>query len=263
MDRALKTAATGMYAQQLNVDAIANNLANVNTTSFKSTRVEFQDLMYETLRATGVPDQQGGTPPAELQVGDGTVPSSTTRNFGQGDLTPTQNQLDFAVQGDGFFRVRMPDGSEAYTRDGSFKISGDGNMVTSDGYLVEPGFTLPQDTTGIQVGVDGTVQATVSGQTTPVTLGQLELAKFINPDGLHAVGSNLYKETVASGTPILGNPNSTGFGTIQQGYLESSNVSIVNEMVKMIEAERAYELNSKAVQTANNMMQLANNLKTS
>jgi flagellar basal-body rod protein FlgG len=263
MDRALKTAATGMYAQQLNVDAIANNLANVNTTSFKSTRVEFQDLMYETLRATGIPDQQGGSPPSELQVGDGTVPSSTTRNFGQGDLTPTQNQLDFGIQGDGFFRVRMPDGSEAYSRDGSFKISGDGNIVTSDGYLVEPGFTVPADTTGITVAVDGTVQATVSGQTNPVTLGQFELAKFVNPDGLHAVGSNLYKETVASGTPILGNANTTGFGSIQQGYLESSNVSIVNEMVKMIEAERAYELNSKAVQTANNMMQLANNLKTS
>ncbi len=261
MDRALKTAATGMYAQQLNVDAIANNLANVNTTSFKSTRVEFQDLMYETLRATGIPDQQGGTPPAELQVGDGTVPSSTTRDFGQGDLSPTQNQLDFAIQGDGFFRVRMPDGSEAYTRDGSFKVSADGNLVTSNGYLIEPGFTLPQDTTAIQVGVDGTVQATVSGQTNPVTLGQIELAKFINPDGLHAIGSNLYTETAASGTPILGDANTTGFGTIQQGYLESSNVSIVNEMVKMIEAERAYELNSKAVQTADSMMQLANNLK--
>ncbi len=261
MDRALKTAATGMYAQQLNVDAIANNLANVNTTSFKSTRVEFQDLMYETLRATGTPDQQGGTPPAELQVGDGTIPSSTTRNFGQGDLTPTQNQLDFAIQGDGFFRIRMPDGSESYTRDGSFKVSADGNLVTSNGYLVEPGLTIPQDTTGVQVGADGTVQVTVSGQTNPVTLGQIELAKFINPDGLHALGSNLYSQTVASGTPILGNANSTGFGTIQQGYLESSNVSIVNEMVKMIEAERAYELNSKAVQTANSMIQLANNLK--
>ena len=261
MDRALKTAASGMYAQQLNVDAIANNLANVNTTAFKQTRVEFQDLMYETLRGTGVPDQQGGTPPAELQVGDGTVPSSTTRNFGQGDLQPTQNQLDFAIQGDGFFRIRKPDGTEAYTRDGSFKVSGDGNLVTSNGYIVEPGFTIPQDTTAIQVNSDGTVEATVSGQTTPVTLGQFELAKFVNPAGLHALGSNLYDETVASGTPILGNPSSTGFGNVLQGYLESSNVSIVQEMVKMIEAERAYELNSKAIQTADNMMQLANNIK--
>ncbi|MCL4510610.1 MAG: flagellar basal-body rod protein FlgG [Bacteroidetes bacterium] len=261
MDRALKTAASGMYAQQLNVDAIANNLANVNTTAFKQTRVEFQDLMYETLRGTGIPDQQGGTPPAELQVGDGTVPSSTTRNFGQGDLQPTQNQLDFAIQGDGFFRIRKPDGTEAYTRDGSFKVSGDGNLVTSNGYLVDPGFTIPQDTTGLQVKTDGTIEATVSGQTTPVTLGQFELAKFVNPAGLHAVGSNLYEETVASGTPILGNPSSTGFGDVLQGYLESSNVSIVKEMVKMIEAERAYELNSKAIQTADNMMQLANNIK--
>ena len=261
MDRALKTAASGMYAQQLNVDAIANNLANVNTTAFKQTRVEFQDLMYETLRGTGIPDQQGGTPPAELQVGDGTVPSSTTRNFGQGDLQPTQNQLDFAIQGDGFFRIRKPDGTEAYTRDGSFKVSGDGNLVTSNGYLVDPGFTIPQDTTGLQVKTDGTIEATVSGQTTPVILGQFELAKFVNPAGLHAVGSNLYEETVASGTPILGNPSSTGFGDVLQGYLESSNVSIVKEMVKMIEAERAYELNSKAIQTADNMMQLANNIK--
>ncbi len=263
MDRALRTAATGMYAQQLNVDAIANNLANVNTTSFKETRVEFQDLMYQTIRATGVSSQPGREPPAPLEVGDGTIPSSTTRNFSQGELTPTQNQLDFAIQGDGFFTVRMPDGTESYTRDGSFKISGDGNLVTSDGYLVEPGFTIPQDTTSIAVAADGTVQATVSGQTNPVTLGQIQLTKFVNPAGLHGIGNNLYQETVASGTPILGNGNTTGFGQVQQGYLESSNVSIVDEMVKMIEAERAYELNSKAVQTANTMMQLADNLKTS
>ncbi len=260
MDRALKTAATGMYAQQLNVDAIANNLANVNTTSFKSTRVEFQDLMYQTIRATGVPDQLGTYGTQELQVGDGTVPSSTTRNFSQGDLTPTQNQLDFGIQGDGFFEIRMPDGTEAYTRDGSFKISANGNLVTSNGNLVEPGITIPENTTSLSVGPDGTVQATVSGQTNPVTLGQLQLAKFINPDGLQALGNNLYQETVTSGTPILGNANTTGFGTVQQGYLEASNVSIVNQMVKMIEAERAYELNSKAVQTADSMMQVANNL---
>ncbi len=263
MYRALKTAATGMYAQQLNVDAIANNIANVNTTAFKETRVEFQDLMYQTIRATGIPDQQGGTPPAELQVGDGTIPSATTKDFGQGDLTPTQNPLDFGIQGDGFFMIRKPDGTEAYTRDGSFKVSADGNIVTSDGYIVEPGLTIPQDVTALQVSSDGTVQATVSGQTNPVTLGQLQLAKFINPAGLSAIGNNLYVETPASGTPILGNPSSTGFGGIQQGYLESSNVSIVDEMVKMIEAERAYELNSKTIQTANNMIQLADNLKTS
>lgn len=261
MDRALKTAATGMYAQQLNVDAIANNLANVNTTAFKSTTVQFEDLMYQTIRATGIPDQQGQSAPAELQVGDGTIPSATTRDFSQGSLTPTQNPLDLGIQGDGFFEVRMPDGTESYTRDGSFQISSNGNLVTSNGYLVEPGLTIPQDTTSLSVGPDGTVQATVSGQTNPVTLGQLTLAKFINPDGLSGMGNNLYQETVASGTPILGNANSTGFGTVQQGYLESSNVSIVNEMVKMIEAERAYELNSKAVQTADTMMQLANNLK--
>ncbi len=261
MDRELKKAATAMYPQQLNVYALATNLANVNTTSFKSTTVEFQDLMYQTIRATGVPDQLGGNAPQELQVGDGTVPSSTTRNFSQGDLTPTQNQLDFGIQGDGFFEIRMPDGTEAYTRDGSFKISSNGNLVTSNGYLVEPGITLPQNTTSLSVGADGTVQATVSGQTNPVTLGQIQMAKFINPDGLHALGSNLYQETVSSGTPILGNANTTGFGTIQQGYLEASNVSIVNQMVKMIEAERAYELNSKAVQTADSMLQLADNLK--
>jgi len=261
MDRALKTAASGMYAQQLNVDAIANNLANVNTTAFKDTRVEFQDLMYETLRATGMPDQLGGTPPAELQVGDGTVPSSTTRNFTQGALTQTNNQLDFAIQGDGFFRIRMPDGTEAYTRDGSFKINGDGNLVTSNGYIVEPGLTIPQDTTSVMVNADGSLQATVSGQTNPVTLGQIEFAKFVNPAGLHALGSDLYQETISSGTPILGNPGSTGFGNIQQGYLETSNVSVVTEMVNMITAERAYELNSKAIQTADSMMQLANNLK--
>jgi flagellar basal-body rod protein FlgG len=154
----------------------------------------------------------------------------------------------------------MPDGTEAYTRDGSFKISANGNLVTSNGNLVEPGITIPENTTSLSVGPDGTVQATVSGQTNPVTLGQLQLAKFINPDGLQALGNNLYQETVTSGTPILGNANTTGFGTVQQGYLEASNVSIVNQMVKMIEAERAYELNSKAVQTANSMMQIANNL---
>ncbi|MGO9480966.1 MAG: flagellar basal-body rod protein FlgG [Candidatus Kryptoniota bacterium] len=262
MDRALKTAASGMYAQQLNVDTIANNLANVNTTGFKDTRVEFQDLMYETLRATGTPDQSGGTPPAELQVGDGTVPSSTTRDFTQGAVTQTGSQLDFAIQGDGFFRIRMPDGTESYTRDGSFKMSSNGQVVTSDGYIVEPGLTVPQDTTAIQVGADGTVTATVSGQTNPVTLGQIEFAKFVNPAGLNATGSDLYQETVASGTPILGNPGSTGFGNIQQGYLESSNVSVVTEMVNMIAAERAYEINSKAIQTADSMQQLANNLKS-
>ncbi len=261
MNRALRTAATGMYAQQLNVDLIAHNLANVNTTGFKKARPEFQDLMYQTLKTSGVSTNPNVQQPSEIQVGNGAVAVATTRSFVQGDVQPTNNQLDFAIQGDGFFQIRRPDGSQAYSRDGSLKLSADGMLVTSQGYIVEPGLSLPADTTGITVSRDGIVEAAIVGSSTTAQVGQLELAKFINPAGLRAIGDNLYVETPASGAAIVGPPGSEGLGEIKQASLESSNVDVVEEMVSMITAQRAYEINSKTIKTVEDMLTMANNVK--
>jgi len=261
MNRALRTAATGMAAQQLNVDLISNNLANVNTTGFKKSRPEFQDLMYQTIKAGGSSEDGRVQEPAEIQVGNGVLPAAVVKNFGQGDIQPTNNPLDIAIQGDGFFQVQRPDGTIAYTRDGSLKVSGDGQLVTSQGYLIDPPITFSSDTQSITIGLDGTIQATEAGQTSPTKIGQLELAKFVNPAGLSAIGNNLYVETVASGKPIQGAAGSVGFGELMQGSLEASNVDVVEEMVSMIVAQRAYEINSKTIKTVEDMLEMANNLK--
>jgi flagellar basal-body rod protein FlgG len=261
MNRALRTAASGMYAQQLNVDTIANNLANVNTTGFKKSRPEFEDLMYQTMKSSGVSQNPNVQQPIEIQVGNGSVPVATLRSFTQGDIQPTNNQLDIAIEGEGFIQVRRPDGTIGYTRDGSLKMSGEGMLVTSQGYIAEPGITFASDTTSISISREGVVEATSVGSSAPVKIGQFELAKFINPAGLRAIGNNLYVETPASGAPILGSAASEGFGEMRQGFLESSNVDVVEEMVGMITAQRAYEINSKTVKTVEDMLNIANNLR--
>ncbi|MCC6397004.1 MAG: flagellar basal-body rod protein FlgG [Bacteroidetes bacterium] len=261
MNRALRTAATGMYAQQLNIDTIAHNLANVNTSGFKKSRPEFQDLMYQTLKSTGVSQNPNVQQPGELQVGTGTVPVSTQKSFAQGDIQPTENQLDVAIEGEGFLQVRRPDGTLAYTRDGSFKLSGEGSLVTSQGYLVEPAVSFSDDTTTISIARDGTIEAATSGGGEPAKIGQFELAKFVNPAGLSSIGGNLFVETTASGAPIIGTAGSEGFGEILQGMLESSNVDVVEEMVGMITAQRAYEINAKTIKTVEDMLNVANGIK--
>ena len=261
MNRALRTAATGMFAQQLNIDTIAHNLANVNTTGFKKSRPEFQDLMYQTLKASGVSENANLQATSELQVGNGSVPVATQKAFVQGDIQPTQNQLDVAVQGEGFIQVRRPDGTVAYTRDGSLKMSGDGSLVTSQGYLVEPAVTFSADTTDITIGRDGTIEAKTVGSTETTKVGQFELAKFVNPAGLKSIGGDLYVETVASGAPVTGTASNEGFGEVMQGNLESSNVDIVEEMVGMITAQRAYEISAKTIKTVEDMLTVATNVK--
>ncbi len=261
MIRSLRTASSGMQAQQLNVDNIANNLANVNTTGFKKAKVEFQDIMYQSLRSPGITAASGSTIPTALDVGYGSRPVATTRQFSVGELQQTEAPLDMAIEGDGFFQVLQPDGTIAYTRDGSFKLSSDGQFTTSDGYYMEPGITIPEDAQSIAIGTDGTVSVIVAGSNDPQEVGQIELARFINPAGLSAIGHNLYEETPASGAAIVGTPDSDGLGRVTQGYLEMSNVDVVTEMVNMIVAQRAYEINSKMIQTADDMSSLVNNLK--
>ncbi len=261
--RALRTAASGMYAQELNIEVISNNIANINTTGFKRNKAEFQDLMYQQVNVNPVSSSAPGinnNPSNSIQVGNGVEPTSTAKIFTQGDITPTKNQMDFAIQGDGFFQVRKQDGTFAYTRDGSFKINADGRIVTSSGYILDPELSLDENAIGITVGKDGSVTVQESGGNS-YELGNIELARFMNPGGLKAIGNNLYVQTESSGAPIIGTPGKDGFGDINQGYLESSNVDIVEEMISMISAQRAYEINSKTVQTVQEMMQMANNLK--
>jgi flagellar basal-body rod protein FlgG len=261
MNRALRTAATGMYAQQLNVDVIANNLANLNTTGYKTSRPEFQDLMYQTLKSSSESENANVHQPVSIQIGTGTTPVATYKSFTQGDLQTTSNKLDVAIQGDGFFQIQRSDGTIAYSRDGAFKVSSDGMIVTSQGLVVEPGLTIPSNTTDITISGDGTVEATVSGETTTTKVGQLELAKFVNPAGLNAIGNNLYTETTASGKPMTSTGGTDGMGTLTQGSLEQSNVDVVSEMVNMIVAQRAYEISSKSIKTVDDMLSEVNNLK--
>ncbi|HHI02411.1 MAG TPA: flagellar basal-body rod protein FlgG, partial [candidate division Zixibacteria bacterium] len=258
---ALFSAASGMYAQQLGVDTIANNLANVNTTGYKKSRVEFQDLIYQTLRSAGASSAEGILVPTELQIGHGVRPVAVQKNFSQGAPTATENPLDVAIMGDGFFQITLADGAIAYSRDGSFKINNEGTLVTSDGFILEPEISLPTDTTAVNISQDGIVSVMVVGSTEGQEVGQVELAKFINPAGLKNIGQNLYMPTEASGEPLLGAPGTEGFGQLNQGYLEASNVKVVEEMVNMIVAQRAYEINSKVIQTSDDMSQIANNLK--
>ncbi|HID96478.1 MAG TPA: flagellar basal-body rod protein FlgG [Candidatus Latescibacteria bacterium] len=261
MIRSMRAAATGLIAQELNVTTIANNLANINTTGFKKSRIEFQDLLYETMRQAGSSRLQGAEVPVELQIGYGTRPVATHRIFSQGEIQPTNNPLDIAIEGDGFFQISMPNGDLAYTRDGTFKLSPDGKIVTSDGFTLYPDLVIPEDATDIHIGADGTVSVMVYGEKTPLDLGGIELVRFINPAGLKAIGGNLMVATATSGEPILGSPGSEGFGTLSQGYLELSNVQVVEEMVNMIIAQRAYEINSKVIETSEEMASIANRLK--
>lgn len=261
MMRALWTAGSGMMAQQMNIDTISNNLANVNTNGFKKMRLEFEDLLYQTIRTAGAPSAQGANVPTGFQVGHGVKSVSTTKIFSQGDFTNTGNPLDVVIQGDGFFQIQLPDGTTAYTRDGALKIDGEGRLVTSQGYVIQPEVTLPDNADSINFGSDGTISVTVAGETDPQEIGRLELARFLNPAGLINIGGNSYRNSAASGEAVAGNPGTDGLGTIGQGFLEISNVKVIEEMVNMIVAQRAYEINSKAIQAADEMLQTANNLR--
>lgn len=261
MMRALWSAATGMKAQQLNVDTISNNLSNVNTTGFKKNRVDFQDLIYQRMRAAGSPTTQGAELPIGIMVGHGVREIATPKIFTQGALQETGNELDIAIQGDGFFQIVLPDGTLAYTRDGSFKQDSTGRLLTSNGFALEPEIVIPQDATSIQISQDGTVSVTIAGQVQPQEVGQITLARFINPAGLEAIGSNLFVQTGASGDPLLGTPGLEGFGILTQGFLEQSNVQVVEEIINLIVAQRAYEANARSVTTADQMLQEANNLR--
>jgi len=260
--RSLWSAASGMLAQQLNVDTIANNLANVNTAGFKKQRVDFQDLMYQTLKVPGSPVADGVQNPSGLQVGLGTTPAATTKILTQGTFQQTGNALDLVIQGDGFFQILQPSGEIAYTRAGAFKLDSSGNIVNSDGYPLDPAIAVPSGATAISVGADGTVAATVSGKTDPQTIGSIKLARFANPAGLLNVGNSLYKATAASGAAKISVPGQDGAGTVAQGQLELSNVEVVEEMVNLITAQRAYEANSQAIKISDTMLQTANNVRT-
>jgi flagellar basal-body rod protein FlgG len=259
MMRALYSSAAGMQSQQTNLDVISNNLANVNTTGFKKNKVEFQDLLYQTTRAAGADQGAGNQVPTGIQIGHGSRLIATSKVFTTGELTQTGERLDVAIQGDGFFEVQMPDGSKAYTRDGALKTASDGRITTSDGMVVQGGFQpIPAGTTSIAIAPTGEV--TTNGSNGSQTF-RVQLVRFANPAGLESLGRNLYRETLASGTAEIGSPGEDGYGDLQQGYLEMSNVKVVEEMVNLIVAQRAYEVNSKAVQAADEMMQISNNLR--
>jgi flagellar basal-body rod protein FlgG len=260
--QSLYTAATGMAAQQLNIDTISNNLANVSTSGFKKQRVEFQDLLYLNLKPAGTPTSPETNTPIGLQVGEGVKPVATQRIFTIGAIQNTNNPLDILIEGDdSFFQVTLPNGDTAYTRDGSFKRDGNGNVVTSDGYYLNPSIQIPADASQIQITSQGQILVQIAGSAQQTQLGQLELTRFVNPAGLQAMGHNLFKQTAASGDPIQGTPGSVSFPTVQQGSLESSNVDVVTEMVNLIVAQRAYEMNSKAVSTSDDMMMILANMK--
>lgn len=261
MIRSLWTAASGMQAQSTNIDVIANNLSNVNTTGFKRSRAEFQDLLYETTRPPGTTTAGGNQVPTGIQIGHGTRTAATQKLFIQGDFHHTSNELDMAIEGGGFFQVIQDNGEIAYSRAGNFKLDSEGRIVTPDGMPLEPEITIPNDTISLAIGSDGTVSILQSGSSTPTEIGAIQLARFVNPAGLENLGRNLFMQTAASGDPITGAPGEDSFGTIAQGYLEMSNVSVVDEMVNMITAQRAYEINSKAIQAADDMLQTANALK--
>jgi flagellar basal-body rod protein FlgG len=257
--RALYIAATGMMAQELNVQVISNNIANMQTTGYKSQRAEFQDLLYQDLRRAGsTTSDTGAVLPAGLQVGSGVKTVSTPRDMSQGTITPTHRDLDVAVQGEGFFQVQLPDGTTAYTRDGSFQRSNTGQLVTQDGYLITPTITIPSNATQISVSAQGLVEATVPGQTAPQSAGQIQLARFVNPSGLESAGNNLYTETAASGPALVQNPGTEGAGTLLQSSLESANGNAVTEISDLIAAQRAYEMNSKVMTTAQAMLDTLN-----
>ncbi|WP_424195989.1 flagellar basal-body rod protein FlgG [Ampullimonas aquatilis] len=255
MMRSLWIAKTGLDGQQTQLDVISNNLANVSTNGFKRSRAVFEDLLYQTMRQPGAQTSQQTQVPSGLQVGTGVKPVATVRNFTQGNLQNTGNKLDVAINGNGFLQVQMPDGTTAYSRDGSLQLDAQGQLVTSNGHPIQPAITLPANATSVSIANDGTITVTQPGSTAAVTVGQLQLANFVNPAGLQALGQNLYAETPSSGTPATNVPGVNGAGTISQGYVETSNVSVVEELVSLIQAQRAYEINSKAITTSDQMLQ--------
>ncbi|HJV79590.1 flagellar basal-body rod protein FlgG [Noviherbaspirillum sp.] len=255
MIRSLWISKTGLDAQQTQMDVIANNLANVNTAGFKRSRAVFEDLLYQTVRQPGAQSSQQTQLPTGLQIGTGVRPVSAERVFTQGNLQQTNNEKDLAIQGVGFFQVLMPDGTTAYTRDGSFSIDNQGQLVTASGYVVQPAVTVPANAITMSIGRDGTISVTQPGVNAPVQIGAIQLATFVNPAGLEAKGENLFMETSASGSPNTNTPGSNGAGTLAQGYVETSNVNVVEELVSMIQTQRAYEINSKAIQTSDQMLQ--------
>jgi flagellar basal-body rod protein FlgG len=263
MMRSLWTAASGMTGQQFNIDTISNNLSNVNTTGFKKNRADFEDLLYQTTRMAGTPATEATVVPTGIQVGHGTKVAATQKIFQQGSLQNTNNVSDMAIQGEGFFRVLLYDGTYGYTRDGSFKIDSNSQLVTSNGYRLMPEVILPENfiRETLTVSQDGRITVKVPGNDNPIQVGQMELYRFTNPAGMNAIGENLFKMTNASGDAIAGRPGFDGTGKIIHKFLEMSNVSVVQEMVNMIVAQRAYELNSKAIQTSDSMLGIANNLK--
>ena len=258
--RSLWTSTTGMSAQNLNLDVIANNLANVSTTGFKKSRADFQDLLYQIMKVPGSPTSADTKSPTGIQVGLGVKPASVTKLFTEGDIVQTQNTLDIAIEGQGFFQVLLPDGNTAYTRAGNLKMDGDGRVTTSDGYPIQPEITLPEGAREITISETGVVSAFIDSDTTSTELGNIDLVDFINPAGLIAIGRNLFRETEASGTAVTGTPGTDGFGTLLQGYVENSNVNLVEEMTQMITTQRAYEINSNVITTSDEMMQTVTNM---
>lgn len=255
MFRALWISKTGMEAQQTQLDSISHNLANVGTNGFKRGHAVFEDLIYQNLRQAGANSSEQTQLPTGLQVGLGVRAVAMSRNFSQGNLQQTGNNLDVAIKGNGFFQIQMPDGTVAYTRDGAFQVDAQGQIVTNNGFVVQPGITIPANAQSVTIAADGTVSVLQSGQSTPQSVGQLQIAGFANPAGLEPRGQNLFGETAASGTPASGAPMSNGLGSLAQGYVETSNVNVVEELVAMIQTQRAYEINSKAIQTSDQMLQ--------
>jgi len=259
--RALYTATTGMLGQQLQIDVTSNNISNVNTFGYRKERAEFADLFHQVLQYAGSSTSETTLSPTGIEVGLGVRPTSVQKIFSQGNFKETENNLDIAITGNGFFQIELPDGTIAYTRDGSFKLDDEGNVVNSQGYLLVPNITIPDDATQVNIGTDGTVTVVQGNETEVNELGQIETVNFINPAGLHALGDNLYLNTNASGDPIVGTPGLNGFGQLRQGFVETSNVKLVEEMTDLIVGQRAYEANSKSIQTADSMLQIVNQLK--
>lgn len=261
--RSLYTATTGMLAQQMQIDVTTNNIANVNTIGYKKQRAEFADLFHQVMEYAGTSTSETTLSPTGIEVGLGVRPTAITKIFSQGNFKETGNNLDVAITGNGFFRIQLPDGTIAFTRNGAFKLNNEGGIVNSDGYRLIPEITVPEDATQINIGTDGTVSVLQGNQTQANVIGQIDTATFINPSGLHSLGDNLYLNTNASGDPIIDTPGLNGFGPLRQGFIELSNVQLVEEMTDLITGQRAYEANSKSIQTSDSMLQIVNSLKRS
>lgn len=260
--KALYIASTGMMAQELNVEVISNNIANMRTTGYKRQRAQFQDLLYEDMRRVGSSSSASGTiVPTGIQIGSGVKTAATTRILSQGSVTPTENPLDVSIQGEGYFQISLPDGRTSYTRDGSFEIDSTGRLVTVDGFVVEPTITIPDDATSITINREGSISVVQGTNSALTELGQIQLARFVNPNGLQAIGDNLFLETTASGAPRIDNPDANGYGSLLQGYLELANVNAVSEISDLISAQRAYEMNSRVIRAADEMLSATSNIR--